>query len=45
MNPYSEKKNTGAVPAIEYRNVCKRFERTEGKQGRGLHVHVRTLKP
>ena len=41
MNPYSEKKSTGAVPAIEYRNVCKRFERTEGKQGRGLHVHVR----
>ena len=41
MNPYSEKRSTGAVTAIEYRNVCKRFERTEGKQGRGSHVHVR----
>ena len=41
MHHYSEKKSTDAVTAIEYRNVCKRFERTEGKQGRGSHVHVR----
>ena len=45
MNPYSEKKSTGAVTAIEYRNVCKRFERAEGKQGRGRHVHVRRDSP
>ena len=45
MNPYSEKKSTGAVTAIEYRNVYKRFERAEGKQGRGRHVHVRRDSP
>ena len=45
MNPYSEKKSTGAVTAIEYRNVCKRFERTEGKTDRGRRVHVRRDSP
>ena len=45
MNPYSEKKSTGAVTAIEYRNVCKRFESTEGKPSRGRRVHVRRNSP
>lgn len=45
MKPYSEKKSTGAVTAIEYRNVCKRFESTEGKPGRGRRVHVRRNSP
>lgn len=45
MKPYSEKKSTDAVTAIEYRNVCKRFESTEGKPGRGHRVHVRRDSP
>ena len=45
MNPYSEKRSTGAVTAIEYRNVCKRFESTEGKPSRGRRVHVRRNSP
>ena len=45
MHHYSEKKSTDAVTAIEYRNVCKRFESTEGKPSRGRRVHVRRNSP
>ena len=45
MHHYSEKKSTDAVTAIEYRNVCKRFESTEGKPSCGRRVHVRRNSP
>ena len=43
MNDSFEKKSTGAVPAIEYRNVCKRFEGTDAKRGHSRRVRKDSL--
>lgn len=43
MNDSFEKESTGAVPAIEYRNVCKRFERTDTKRGHSRRVRKDSL--
>ena len=40
MNHSFEKENTSAGPAIEYRNVYKRFQRTGAQALRGRHARM-----